>query len=163
MKRIILAILLLATAAGAAWWWFLPEQVLKRRTISLLETLTLSAGEGISSRQMKVYSLHALLAEQVVLANPRVQEANGEWQRADVEAAFSAVCQHAKMTQFDLLEIREFIHEGDKVTMQITLDAKVEMPEILVVNGKHHAKLIWTLHEQGWLLESSQWQPLSGD
>jgi hypothetical protein len=89
MKRIVISGLALALLIALGLWWFSAEQVLKRRTQSLLATLTLDAGTGRASRTLATYSLTKLLAPQVELDTPTIREANGNFDRAEIESGFS--------------------------------------------------------------------------
>ena len=51
---------------------------------------------------MGVYSLNALLASEVELENPTIEEANGTFERSEMESAFSWLCEQAKQTRFEL-------------------------------------------------------------
>ena len=83
MKRFIVPIVFLAGAIVFCLWWYSPTQVIKRRTASLLSTLTMAAGDGKANRHMGAYSLNGLLAPQVALETPTIDEANGTFERED--------------------------------------------------------------------------------
>ena len=113
MKRIWIYVALAVLAAGFALWWFSPVQVLKRRTVSLLETLTLDAGSSRNGRQLAGYSLNGLLASEVELETPTIEQASGTFTREELESTFSWLCGQAKQTRFGLEDFESVTVSGD--------------------------------------------------
>ena len=93
-KRLLISIVSIFTVLSAAWW-FSPEQVIKRRSISLFEILTIDLSKPPTTRALAVYSLHPYLATEVEVSTPTPEEANGTFAREELESAFSSICQHA--------------------------------------------------------------------
>ncbi len=143
MKGLALLVLCLGLLAGLASWWYSPGQVVKRRTHTLLETLTLEAGSGTAVRQMGVYSLGALLADDVELETPSIQEAQGTFPRSEMESAFSSLCEHAKQTRFQLENIRSLKIDGDHADLTANLHALVELPTYRPVDGRFEVVFHW--------------------
>lgn len=157
MKRIRTYAVVVLLAAGFALWWFSPKQVLKRRTVALLETLTLDAVGSRSGRQFAVHSLNLLLASEVTLENPTISEANGTFERHEVESAFSWICQQAKQTRFTLKDMESITVSGDTGEVACVLDALVELPGVCLADGIHQARFSWRRENDGWRLERAVW------
>ena len=158
MKRLAISLVILALLAGFAFWWFSDTQVLKRRTQSLLTTLTLDSGKGKVGRQMGAYSLNALLAEQVQLDTPTIKEANGSFQRDELEAAYSWLCNQAKETRFELQDIHSVTVSGDKATVALTLIGLVVLPQYRPVDGTFDVTYEWQKEKDGWRLTRATWK-----
>jgi hypothetical protein len=157
MKRLAIPATALLVLAAFLFWWFSPTQVLKRRTLSLLETLTMDAGTGKSTRQLGAYSLNALLAREVELSTPTIDQANGTFERSELESAFSWLCQQAKHTSFELDEFRTVNISGERGEVVFSLDALVELPTYRPVDGRFAVTFRWQREEETWRLASAEW------
>jgi hypothetical protein len=157
MKRIWICVFIIVLSAAFALWWFSPKQVLKRRTVSLLETLTLDSGTSRNGRKLAVYSLNALLASEVTLENPAISEANGTFERQEMESAFSWICQQAKQTRFELEDIESVSISGDTGDVACVLEALVELPNVRLADGIYQARFSWRREDHQWRLERAVW------
>ncbi len=157
MKRLIFPLLVVALLAAFLFWWFSPGQILKRRTRSLLETLTMDAGAGRSTRQMGVYSLNALLAPEVELNTPTIQQANGTFERADLESAYAWLCQQAKQTRFELDRFESVSIIGNRGEVAFSLDALVELPTYRPADGRYQVTFRWQREDDNWRLAAATW------
>jgi hypothetical protein len=157
MKRMMIPALALALLAGFAVWWFSPAQVIKRRTNSLLETLTLDAGTGRAARQMGVYSLNALLAAEVQLETPTIDQANGTFDRADLESAYTWLCGQARQMRFDMRRIHSIDVTGDRGIVEFSLEALVELPTYRPADGNYRVTFEWRREEDTWRLARATW------
>jgi hypothetical protein len=157
MKRLLIPILGVLALAGFAFWWFSPGQVIKRRTQSLLETLTLDPGSGRASRQMGVYPLNALLAAEVELNTPTIDQANGTFERSEIESGFTWLCQQAKQTRFDLRRIHSLEVNGDRGVVDFSLDALVELPTYRPADGAYRVTYEWRREDDAWRLFKATW------
>ena len=158
MKRYAIAALLVAVLVALAFWWFSPAQVVKRRTKTLLQTLTLEPGSGSAGRQMGTYSLNALLAPQVELENPTIKEASGSFERSEMESAFSWLCTAAKQTRFELEDFHSVTVDGDQAKVEFTLKGLVELPTYRPADGRYDATFDWVKEEDGWRLKRASWK-----
>ncbi len=157
MKRYSIPIIFLALTVAFCLWWYSPAQVLKRRTESLLTTLTLNAGDGKATRHMGAYSLNGLLAPQVELETPTIEEANGTFEREELESAFSWLCDQAKQTRFEMEELRGITITGDKAQVKLVLTALVELPTYNPADGNYDVTFDWVKGKDGWRLERALW------
>lgn len=157
MKRLLLPAILVGALAIFGVWWFSPTQVLKRRTESLLTTLTLDGGSGKVGRQMRVYSLNALLASQVELKNVTIREANGSFERAELESAFSWLCEQARQTRFKAKDFNSIAISGNKGRVTLTLSGLVELPTYRPADGIYDVTFEWEKAEDGWRLTRANW------
>jgi hypothetical protein len=155
MKRVWIYVVLLIMSAGFAFWWFSPTQVLKRRTTSLLETLTLDSSATQGSRTLAAYSLNALLASEVSLETPTIEEANGTFERAELESAFNWLCGQAKQTRFELMDFQSVT--GDTAEVACVLEALVELPTVRPADGIHQARFSWRREDETWRVERAVW------
>lgn len=144
--------------ATFAIWWFSPVQVVKRRSQTLLRTLTLSPGSGNARRQMGTYSLNALLASEVTLENPTLTEANGTFERQEMESAYSWLCGQAKQMRFELVKFHSVAISGDHATVDLTLEGLVELPTYNPADGKYDATFDWVKEKDGWRLNHARWE-----
>jgi hypothetical protein len=160
MKRLVPAVIIVAALALFGAWWFSPTQVLKRRTHSLLVTLTLDSSKGNVTRQMGAYSLNGLLASEVELDTPTIKEANGTFNRAELESAYSWLCQQAKQTHFKLVAFKSVSINGDSAKVELTLDGLVELPTYRPADGIYDVTFDWRKQEDVWRLARASWQQL---
>lgn len=157
MKRIGLPIFVFALLGAFLFWWFSPVQVIKRKTKTLLETLTLQASTGTASRQLGVYALNALLADEVELKSTSIREANGTFERSEMESAYSWLCGQAKHTQFDLISFHSVDIDDKTANVNFTLNAVVELPTYRPADGDYDVQFRWQREDDGWKLASAIW------
>lgn len=157
MKRIGLPVFVIALLGAFLFWWFSPVQVIKRKTKTLLETLTLQASTGTASRQLGGYALNALLAEEVELKSTSIREANGTFERSEMESAYSWLCGQAKHTQFDLISFHSVEIDDKTANVNFTLNAVVELPAYRPADGDYDVHFRWQREEDGWRLASATW------
>ena len=142
MKRSAILAASLAVAVGVGIWWFSPVQVLKRRTGSLLATLTLDSGTGKAGRQMAAYSL------------------NASFERAELESAFSWLCNQARQTRFEAGKFHSVSVSGDAAKVKLSLTGLVELPTYRPADGTYEVTFDWQKEEDGWRLSRAVWRPL---
>lgn len=147
-----------ALLAGLGVWWVSDTQVLKRRTKSLLSTLTLESGEGRVTRQLGSYQLNNLLAAEVELDTPTIKEANGTFDRQELESAYSWLCNQAKMSRFEVKSFNGVTVTGDKATVDVTLFGVVELPNYRPADGNYDVIFRWERGEDGWRLAKAAWK-----
>ncbi len=157
MKRLAISAAIVALLAGLAVWWFSDTQVVKRRTQSLLTTLTLDSGSGKVGRQMGAYTLNSLLAPQVELDTPTIKEANGTFQREELESAYSWLCNQAKQTRFELRKFQSVTVKDTAATANVTLTGLVELPNYRPVDGEFAVVFDWKKEKDGWRLARASW------
>lgn len=160
MKRLVIFAVGMVAAVAFCIWWFSPVQVLKRRTESLLTTLTLDSGTGKAGRQMAAYSLNSLLASQVELENPEIEEANGSFERAELESVFSWLCNQARQTRFEAGKFHSVSVNGDAAKVKLSLTGLVEMPTYRPADGTYEVAFDWQKEEDGWRLHRAVWRQL---
>ncbi len=157
MKRIWIYVVLAVLSAGFALWWFSPVQMLKRRTVSLLETLTLDSGRLRNGSQLAAYSLNALLASEVELETPTIEQASGTFAREELESAFSWLCGQARQTRFELENFESVTVSGDTGEVACVLKALVELPSVRPADGIYQARFFWRREDDKWRLERAIW------
>jgi hypothetical protein len=157
MKRLSLPIVIVALLGAFAFWWFSPAQIVKRRTKTLLETLTLEAGSGRGGRHLSGYTFSALLGPVVELESPSIEQANGSFPRSDMESAFSWLCDEAKQSRFDLEDIHSITVDGDRAEVAFSLNALVELPSYRPADGLYEVSFQWRKEKDGWRLARATW------
>jgi len=158
MNRLLTYAGVLLVIIGLATWWFSPRQVIKRRTLSLLETLTMDAGTGRLARQRGMYSLNSVLAPEVALHSPSIPEANGVFARSDLESAYSWLSQHARQTRFQHQRFDSVSVAGGEGTVVFTLDALVELATHRPADGSYDVTFRWRQDDHHkWRLTSATW------
>lgn len=158
MKRFVIPVIAAALLVAFGLWWSSPAQVLKRRTHSLLSTLTFGSGSGKVGRQMQSYSLNGLLASEVELDNATIKEANGSFERTELESAFSWLCDQAKETRFKVLEFETVSINGENAQVTFTLSGLVELPVYRPADGNFRATFDWEKEKDGWRLTRASWR-----
>lgn len=157
MKRYIFPGIVLLAMIGFTFWWFSPTQALKRKTNNLLAALTMDADSGRVGRQTGAYSLNALLAEQVELDTPTIKEANGTFERNEMESAYGWLSNQAKQTRFELKTLHSIDITGDKAVVKLTLFGLVELPTYRPADGTYDVVFDWVKKEDGWRLTKATW------
>lgn len=158
-KRLIIATVSIVVVLSAAWW-FSPEQVIKRRSVSLFEVLTIDPSKAPATRALAVYSLHPFLASEVRITAPNPEEANGDFSREELESAFSTICQHAVQCRFSELAFEHVEIDGKRALVTLMLQAKVEFPDMKIADGPFRVKMEWQRDEKNWLLNLAEGVPL---
>lgn len=157
MRRWVTTGAALAAFIGLGMWWFSPVQVVKRRTASFLSTITLDVGAGRTSRQLATYSLNRMLASEVELDTPTIREANGSFERSELESGFSWLANQAKQTRFEIQEIRSVRVEGALATVDLSLKGLVELPHYRPADGIYDVTFEWIKAEDAWRLARVKW------
>ena len=139
-------------------WWFSPEQAVMRRTKHLMEVLTLSEGSGVPLRQAKVYSMNALLAPEVELVVPDVPEANGSFDKEEMEAAFSWICRNAKRSRFDVVAFRDVDVIGDTANVRFLTEGYIELSTGRPADGRYEVTIVWKKGGDGWRYDKIAWK-----
>ena len=124
MKRALAGAAAVVAAAAFTLWWFSDRQVVKRRTASLLDTVTIEAGSSPIGRGLQAAGIDGFLAPHVTLEVPS-EEASGTHSRDDIAAGFRYVAEHAHSTRFGIERLASITMAGDHALVVATLDAEV--------------------------------------
>ncbi len=157
MKKPLIAVAAVVLLGVFASWWYSPVQVLKRRTVILLETLDMEPGTSRASRQMGLYTLSSMLAPDVVLESPSTPQACGEFPRQELESVFSWFCEQAKECRFEDEKFESVTSSGGEADVVFTVKAMVEVGGSRPVDGTYRVKLHWQNPEGNWLLTRAEW------
>jgi hypothetical protein len=154
MKRPLIAVVvILIISIPLGMWWFSAEQVLKRRTQHLMDVMTISSGSAGPSRQAKVFSMNGLMADEVSITSPDVSEANGKFDKQEIESAFSWICQNAKRSQMKILDYRSVEIDGEKGRVEVLVECLLEMPMGTPISGQYLITIDWAKQDDGWRYE----------
>ena len=160
MKKlwIVLAALVILIPLGI--WWFSPEQVIMRRTKHLMEVVSMSDGTGGPLRQAKVFSMNAMLAPEVELVIPEIPDANGTFDKQELESAFSWICQNAKSSSFRITDFKKVEVDGDRANVRIFVEGYMELPVYRPADGAFDVTIAWVKGGDGWRFEKVVWKSL---
>ena len=160
MKKLLIAIAVLVILIPLGIWWFSPEQVVMRRTKHLMEVASLSEGTGGPLRQAKVFSMNAMLAPEVVMDTPEIADANGTFDKQELESAFSWICQNAKSSYFEVTEFKKVEVDGDRAKVHVTVEGYMELPVYRPADGSFDVAIDWIKGGDGWRYEKVVWKSL---
>lgn len=152
MKKRIAAAVLLAALISMGLWWYSPEQVIRRRTEKLVELFSLSEDKR-GLRQMRVFAMNKMLCPQVELIFPEVSEANGSFDKAEIEAAFSWISQNAKRSHFEIVSFREVSVIGEKARLSFAAEGSIQFRSTSPIQGRFDVVIIWKKAEDVWRCE----------
>ncbi len=158
MKKLWIALIAAALLIPLGMWWFSPEQVVMRRTKHLMEVLSLSEGSGGALRQAKVFSMNALLAPDVELVIPDVADANGTFDKVELESAFSWICENAKDSRFDVTAFRDVTITGDTATVRFLAEGHIEVGSVRPADGTFEVTIVWKQGGDGWRFNKVVWE-----
>lgn len=158
MNKILIGFLATSLLIPLGMWWFSPDQVVMRRTKHLMKVLTLSEGTGAPLRQAKVFSMNAMLASEVELVIPEVSEANGTFEKMEIESAFSWICQNAKHSRFDTAEFRNVNVDGETATVNFLAEGYLELAVGRPVDGIFDVTIVWKKGADGWRYDKVVWK-----
>ncbi len=157
MKKFLPVLFVILVVVAFSLWWFSPAQVIQRRTHNLLRTMTLEAGSGKAARQMGGHTLNALLAAEVELRSEALPQANGVFDRSELQSAYSWLCEQAEESRFEVRRIDSVSIDGDHGTVRCMLNALVVLPNSRPVDGNYEVILHWTLEDDSWRLARATW------
>lgn len=157
MKRILIIGAAVLIAGGFLFWWLSPEQVLKRRTVKLLDAMTLSEGSGAAGRQMNSYALNGLIGKELALQTPTIEQANGTFEKSEIEAGFQWLTSQAKFTRFELKQVDSVMIDGNRATVNAAIEGVVALPSYRPADGAYRVELDWRREEDGWKLIRARW------
>jgi len=158
MKKPWIALIASTVLVPLGMWWFSPEQVVMRRTKHLMEVLSLSEGTGGPLRQAKVFSMNAMLAPEVKLVIPEIADANGTFDKIEMESAFSWICQNAKHSRFDVTAFRNVALNGDSATVNFLAKGYIELPAGRPADGTFDVTVVWKKGADGWRYDKVVWK-----
>lgn len=158
MKKLWISLAAAAVLIPFGMWWFSPEQTVMRRTKHLMEVLSLSQGSAGPLRQAKVFSMNALLAADVELVIPEIDDANGTFDKAELESAFSWICENAKESRFDITAFRDVAVNGDTATVTFLAEGFLDLGSVRPADGTFEVNIVWKKGGDGWRYEKVIWK-----
>ena len=139
-------------------WWLSPTQVVKRRTNRLMDVMSMSEGSSPATRQLGVYSLNSLIARELVLDTPTISDANGIFERSQIESGFSWLAGNAKSSALTIEDIESITVNGNEATVRAAIDAVVILSDYRPADGLYEVELDWRKEDDGWRLTRAQWR-----
>ncbi|QTN33473.1 hypothetical protein HZ994_14485 [Akkermansiaceae bacterium] len=157
-KFLIAAVVAVLMLIPLGMWWFSPEQVIMRRTSHLMEVISMSDGSGGPMRQAKVFSMNAMLAPEVELEIPDIPDANGSFDKEEMESAFSWICQNAKRSDFRVTAFREVIVDGGAARVAFDAEGFLELGSGRPADGSFDVTIHWVKGGDGWRFHKLRWE-----
>ena len=159
MKKLLIPVVALVAVVAVLVWFFSPEQVVKRRTGKLMSILTMEDSGGRNSRQLSSLGLGGLVADELELETPTIEEANGVHQRSDIESGFGGLARIANFTKFEIVEYHAITINGGDARVSATIEAVVALPSYRPADGLYEVELDWKKEKDGvWRLSRAKWQ-----
>lgn len=156
MKRLSIIATVLVAAVFLVWW-LSPTQVVKRRTEKLMSTLTLEEGSGSAARHLNTLAFGNLIAEEVSLVAPTIEEASGDFDRSDLNNNFAWLTTQATFTKFEVVEFRSVEVDGDNATVEAKIEGIVSLRSYRPADGLYMVELGWRKADDGWRLARAKW------
>ena len=157
MKKLWIALVALVILIPLGIWWFSAERVVMRQTKHLMEVISMSPGRG-GLRQAKVFSMNAMLAPEVEMETPEIPDANGTFDKQEMESAFSWICQYAKSSSFRVTEFRKVEVDGERAKVRATVEGFMELPTYRPADGKFDVTIDWEKGGDGWRFSKLVWK-----
>lgn len=158
MKKLWIALIAALVLIPFCMWWFSPEKTIMRRTQHLLEVLSLKEGTGGPLRQAKVFSMNALLAPEVELVMPAIADANGTFDKEEMESAFSWICNNAKQSRFHITTFRNVLINGDTATVDFLAEGFLDLGSSRPADGIFEVSIVWKKSGDGWRYDKVTWE-----
>lgn len=158
MKKLWIALIAAALLIPLGMWWFSPEKVVMRRTQHLMEVLSLSEGTGGPLRQAKVFSMNGMLAPDVELVIPEIADANGTFDKQELESAFSWICENAKESRFDVTAFRDVDVNGDTAIVTFLAEGFLDLGSVRPADGTFEVTIVWKKGGDGWRYDKIVWK-----
>ena len=153
MKKLIILAAAAVILIPLGMWWFSPEQIIIRRTKHLMEVLTIGESTGRPFRQAKVFSMNAMLAPEISISISEISDANGTFDKQEVESAFSWICQNAKRSEMSIIDFGDITITDDEAEVEVMVDALFELPAGHSVSGNYVMTVDWVKTGDGWRFE----------
>jgi hypothetical protein len=159
MKKLLIPVVALVAVVAFLLWFFSSEQVVKRRTEKLMSILTMEADGAGKSRQLSALALGGLIADELTLETPTIEEANGVHQRADMESGFGGLTRIANFTKFEVVDLHAITIVGEDARLSATIEGVVALPSYRPADGLYEVELDWKKENDGvWRLSRAKWQ-----
>jgi len=159
MKKLLIPVAVLVAVVALLLWFFSAEQVVKRRTGKLMSILTMEETGGGNSRELSALGLGSLIADELALETPTIEEANGVHQRTDIESGFGGLTRMANFTKFEMVEMHTITINGEDARVNATIEAVVALPAYRPADGLYEVELDWKKQKDGvWRLSRAKWQ-----
>lgn len=160
MKKLWMLLAVIVILVPVSIWYFAPEKVLQRRAKHLIEVISMSEGTGGALRQAKVFSMNAMLAPEVELVIPDIGDANGTFDKQELESGFSWICQNAKLSDFRIIEYRKIEVNGETGMTHIRVRGFMELPTGRPAEGVFDVVIHWKKGGDGWRFHKIVWETI---
>lgn len=157
MKKILPVVVAAIVAIGFLAWFFSAEQVVKRRTGKLMSTLSMEEGSGKAGRQMNSLALGNLIADELELETPTIEEANGTHQKTEINSGFTWLTSVAVFTKFEVVDYHSISVTGNTAKVSASIEATVALTTYRPADGLYEVELDWIKAKDGWRLTRAKW------
>lgn len=162
MNKTIYPLLVLLVAGLFLAWWFSPSQVVKRKTDRLMELMSFEKGAGKAGRQVGVYSINALLAQEVEISSDSHPEADGMRERQELESVYAWLAEHVVVSSFERVSFEKVEIREPLAEVELTVEGMLELPGSKPVDGRYKVFLLWMKDENEWRLGHARWTKAGG-
>ena len=156
MKRKLLIIGVLLVVMGYLYWRTQPEQVIKRRSKSLIEMADqVSEGAGL----FDIKRLEGLIGHQLKYQVDAYSSQRASANQAEVLSAYQWMGDNTKKSEFKIEEITGLSIEGNDARLKCRVVGILEMNDIRMMEGLHLVEFGWCRDSKGhWRLVELVWK-----
>ena len=159
MRRPVIVAVAVILAVGFTVWWNSSTQVVKRRTKSLVTTLTIPTTEQGAARKIRAMSLDGFLDDSIQVVAKNIPDLEEPLDRDQINSAFSYFCDRAVSSDFTLKKFQSVDIHGEEASVKALISVRLNLPGgDHGVNGNHEVTLLWQHGKDAWKLKSVEWQ-----
>lgn len=157
MRKIWILAAILVMAVAWLWWWMQPEQVVNRRTHSLIELVDLGKVRGVGV--MDVHALGRLVADTLQVEAEFVDDHPLPVSRTEAEMAYRWLGEKATHSEFKILGMDEIRIVDDLATVIMRIAGRLDLEDRRLVEGEYQVRFEWRRTEgRSWQLERMNWR-----
>lgn len=157
MKKTLIAAAALVAVVLWLWWWLQPEQVVERRTRSLIGFVDLGKVSGVGV--VDTHALGRLIAPELRVEADFVADVPVTVIPAEVEMAYRWLGDKASRSEFELVELQRVHVDGDKATLSARIRGRLELEQRRLVEGEYQVDFEWQRTPDGaWRLRAMSWE-----
>jgi hypothetical protein len=143
--------------------WYSPREVVKRRVDRLLGVMSFEKGESRMARQGGVYGLSALLGAEVELACEDHPEANGLFDKRQLEEAYTWLVGHVELSQWERVSFESVKEVKQFFEVVVVVDGEIRLADSKPMDGRYRVFLVWEKDDAGWYMRNGRRQGRGSD
>ena len=138
-------------ASGVSWWYFSPTQTIKRTTVTLLKSISISKKSGTLSRSGKADEFKKHLADKVRIQSA-IEEINGQFSQDHLIQGHAYLLTKAHEIEFEYNKISVDNITRTSATASALLIIKPKMPRFNNSSLKAHCQWSFKKTDGDWKL-----------